>query len=310
MLYPGALSSTPIFRARKARSWPTRSVTGSASAVVSNGIVAGSQRHRSFSGGNPASKVMGLVAIVEFARSVTGFRSFHQSVSRRVTLAQARRRAHRSPSGNFHLPQRVRKPIRKFQMRGANRWAHHRTRGPPACSPRHRCPNTRPECQRRSPQRPVPGQRPSTPNTAIPPSTLMNTSNPFSEARPPSSTGRKILSIVAPIAAANGDQNDGAPRMPRRKQPDRRGNPHRPRAHHRKKRQKCHHHAPEHRRTQSHDRKRPAANRSLDRRNHQARRDARENQFAGLASIRSRIVSSNGRKSRKRARIESPSRRK
>src|ERR1019366_2380920 len=45
-----------------------------------------------------------------------------------------------------------------------------------------------------------PRTTPNTPNTAMPPSTLMNTSNPFSEARPPSSTGRKILSIVAPSA--------------------------------------------------------------------------------------------------------------
>jgi len=39
---------------------------------------------------------------------------------------------------------------------------------------------------------------PSTPNTAIPPSTLMKTSKPFSDERPPKINGRKILSIVEP----------------------------------------------------------------------------------------------------------------
>jgi hypothetical protein len=35
-------------------------VTGKASAVVSNGIVAGSQLHLSFSGGNPVSRGVNL----------------------------------------------------------------------------------------------------------------------------------------------------------------------------------------------------------------------------------------------------------
>src|SRR5260370_13736870 len=43
-----------------------------------------------------------------------------------------------------------------------------------------------------------PRTTPSAPNTAIPPRTLMNTSSPFNEERPPKSTGRKILSIVDP----------------------------------------------------------------------------------------------------------------
>src|SRR6185369_12442766 len=66
MLKPGAFSSTPIFRARKARSWPSNSFTGSASAVVANGIESGSHLQRSFSGGSPAVKVIGSVAIVDF----------------------------------------------------------------------------------------------------------------------------------------------------------------------------------------------------------------------------------------------------
>src|SRR5665213_1785297 len=41
---------------------------------------------------------------------------------------------------------------------------------------------------------------PRIPNTSIPPSTLINTSNPFSEARPPSSVGRRILSTIPPTA--------------------------------------------------------------------------------------------------------------
>src|ERR1700680_1782893 len=119
MLNPGSLSSTPISRARKARSCPSNSFTGSASAVVANGIVAGSHLHRSFSGGNPASKVMVLVAIVESSPSSTGFSlsGFRLHVYspgdrqkpvlrdlRRATLAQARRRVHRRYSYNFqHL---------------------------------------------------------------------------------------------------------------------------------------------------------------------------------------------------------------
>src|ERR1700693_1619016 len=117
MLNPGALSSTPIFRARNARSCPSNSFAGSASAVVANGIVAGSHLHRSFSGGNPASKVMGSVAIVEFFKVARASASLVFVVHvysagdkrkpvlldiRRVTLAQARRRAHSSSTDNFH----------------------------------------------------------------------------------------------------------------------------------------------------------------------------------------------------------------
>src|SRR5712691_1327005 len=46
-----------------------------------------------------------------------------------------------------------------------------------------------------------PRTTPSTPNTAMPPSTLITTSSPLSEARPPSSTGRRILSTVEPSPA-------------------------------------------------------------------------------------------------------------
>src|SRR6202051_2853044 len=75
ILKPGAFSSTPIFSARNARSWPSNSFTGSASAVVANGMVAGSHLHRSFSGGSPATNVMGLMAIVESAWSQAGYSS-------------------------------------------------------------------------------------------------------------------------------------------------------------------------------------------------------------------------------------------
>src|SRR5271165_103557 len=73
MLNPGALSSTPIFSARKARSWPSSSFTGSASSVVAKGIVDGSHLHRSFSGGNPASNDMGWVGTVGQASSLSVF---------------------------------------------------------------------------------------------------------------------------------------------------------------------------------------------------------------------------------------------
>src|SRR5271167_2351408 len=53
-LYPGAVSSTPMRRARNARSWPGSPEEGGTSAVVANGMVAGSQRQQSFSGGRVA----------------------------------------------------------------------------------------------------------------------------------------------------------------------------------------------------------------------------------------------------------------
>src|SRR4029077_4068293 len=53
-LYPEAFSSTPMRRARNARSCPRSPDVGSTSAVVLNGIVAGSHCQRSFSGGKLA----------------------------------------------------------------------------------------------------------------------------------------------------------------------------------------------------------------------------------------------------------------
>jgi len=64
-------------------------------------------------------------------------------------------------------------------------------------------------------------------------STLMNTNSPFSEARPPSSTGRKILSIVPPNAPQMAIRGDCATPVAPSKTARSRGNPYWPRAHHR-----------------------------------------------------------------------------
>ena len=110
----------------------------------------------------------------------------------------------------------------------------------------------------------------------------MNTSKPFSEARPPKSTGRKILSIVPPRAPHMAIRMTARPACPVENSQIAPGiqTGHAPTTGSSDK--KAHHHAPEHGRTQPHNGKRSAANRPLNCRNHQARRDARENQLASL----------------------------
>src|SRR5215472_5489987 len=65
-LYPGAESSTPIFKARKARSCPIKPSRGSACAVVSNGIRESSHLQRSLSVGSSAGFGAGFVAMKSF----------------------------------------------------------------------------------------------------------------------------------------------------------------------------------------------------------------------------------------------------
>src|ERR1700704_3634177 len=96
-----------------------------------------------------------------------------------------------------------------------------------------------------------PRTTPSAPNTAIPPRTLMNTSSPFNEERPPKSTGRKILSIVVPNPPHTPMSRSARAACPvENNQIDARI-------------QTGHHHAPEQGGTSPHDREPPAAKDSL-----------------------------------------------
>src|ERR1700730_10618154 len=92
-LYPGAESSTPIFSARSARSWPMKPSRNSACAVVSNGIRDSSHRHRNLAGANSSCCSAALMSLEIIERGTLTYRHVTQpyfgfAVEHSVTSSQ------------------------------------------------------------------------------------------------------------------------------------------------------------------------------------------------------------------------------